>query len=245
MYMGFWDRFKPQAPTTAPTAGDNKTITMARKPGTLYYLRARNIKSGFDDVLAFDSELMRRRYIGTARESTPTPGDWYFDEYETTAEERLQQELENQRKALETSYKKDIAKLEYKIRGLQSDCRNLQAKTSGGSYLQKYNNELHANSIIKRELAEEQQKNAELLALIEAARQRKEQEQKAPAQTKSAAAILQELQADIYKVMASHDSAMLDEYAAEYQQELQQIKKKIPLQGRLVLAMIARQVNSI
>jgi hypothetical protein len=38
---------------------------------------------------------------------------------------------------------------------------------------------------------------------------------------------------------------MLDEYAAEYQQELQQIKKKIPLQGRLVLAMIQRQVNSI
>jgi hypothetical protein len=240
--MGFWDRFK--APK--PTAGDDgKTIRTAPKPGTLYFLRARNIKSGFDDILCFDSEIMRRRYIGTARESTPTPGDWYFDEYETTAESRLQEELEKQRQALTDSYKKDIAKLEYKIRGLQSDCHNLQAKTSGGSYLQKYNNELHANSIIKRELAEERQKNAELLALIEAARQRKQAEQKAPVQTKSAAAILQELQADIYKVMASHDSAMLDEYAAEYQQELQQIKKKIPLQGRLVLAMIARQINSI
>jgi hypothetical protein len=122
---------------------------------------------------------MRRRYIGTARESTPTPGDWYFTEYETTAENRLQAELENQRKALETAYKKDIAKLEYKIRELQSDCRNLQAKTSGGSYLQKYNNELHANSIIKRELAEERKKNAELLALIQQAKERKEQEQAA------------------------------------------------------------------
>jgi hypothetical protein len=245
MYMSFWDRFRPQAPTTAPAGDDGKTIRTARKPGTLYYLRARNIKSGFDDILVFDSELMRRRYIGTARESTPYPSDWYFDNWETSREERLQEELENQRKALEASYKKDIAKLEYKIRGLQSDNRNLQAKTSGGSYLQKYNNELHANSIIKRELAEERQKNAELLALIEAARQRKQAEQKAPVQTKSAAAILQELQADIYKVMASHDSAMLDEYAAEYQQELQQIKKKIPLQGRLVLAMITRQVNNI
>ena len=244
--MGFFDRFKQQAPTTAPTAGDDgKTITMARKPGTLYYLRARNVKSGFDDTLCFDSEIMRHRYIGTARESTPTPGDWYFTEYETTAEERLQQELENQRQALEKSYKQDIAKLEYKIRGLQSDCRNLQAKTSGGSYLQKYNNSQHALDIVKRELQAEKEKTAELLALIEAARQRKEQEQKAPAQTKSAAAILQELQADIYKVMASHDSNLLDEYAAEYQQELQQIKKKIPLQGRLVLAMIARQVNNI
>jgi hypothetical protein len=178
MYMGFWDRFRPSAPTPAPR-DDSKVIKTAPNSGILYYLRARNIKSGFDDILVFDSELMRRRYIGTARESTPTPGDWYFSEYETTAEERLQQELENQRKALEASYKKDIAKLEYKIRGLQSDCRNLQAKTSGGSYLQKYNNELHANSIIKRELAEERQKNAELLALIQQARQRKEQEQAA------------------------------------------------------------------
>lgn len=241
--MSFWDRFKQQAPTQG--ADDSKVIKTAPKPGTLYYLRARNIKSGFDDILCFDSEIMRRRYIGTARESTPTPGDWYFTEYETTAEERLQGELENQRKALEASYKKDIAKLEYKIRGLQSDCRNLQAKTAGGTWQQKYNNELYANSIIKRELQEERQKNAELLALIRHTKERKEQEQKAPAQTQSAASILKELQADIYKVMASHDSAMLDEYAAEYQQELQQIKKKIPLQGRLVLAMIARQVNSI
>lgn len=242
--MGFFDRFKPSAPTPTPR-DDSKTIKTAPKPGTLYYLRARNIKSGFDDVLCFDSEIMRRRYIGTARESTPTPGDWYFTEYETTAEERLQQELENQRKALDKSYKQDIAKLEYKIRGLQSDNRNLQAKTSGGSYLQKYNNELHANSIIKRDLQQERQKNAELLALIQQLKERKQAEQKAPAQTKSAAAILNALQADIYKVMATYDSAMLDEYAAEYQQELQQIKKKIPLQGRLVLAMIARQVNSI
>ena len=242
--MGFWDRFRLSAPT--PAAGDDdKTIRTAPKPGTLYYLRARNVKSGFDDVLCFDNEIMRRRYIGTARESTPTPGDWYFDEYETTAESRLQEELEKQRQALEKSYKQDIAKLEYKIRGLQSDCRNLKNDLSGGSYLQKYNNELHANSILRRDLQAERQKNAELLALIQQAKERKEQEQAAPAQTKSAAAILQELQADIYKVMASHDSAMLDEYAAEYQQELKQIKKKIPLQGRLVLAMIARQVNSI
>jgi hypothetical protein len=246
--MGVFD-FLRQRPAPTPTQGgdDGKTITMARKPGTLYYLRARNVKSGFDDILVFDSEIMRRRYIGTARESTPTPGDWYFSEYETTAEERLQQELENQRKALETAYKKDIAKLEYKIRGLQSDNRNLQAKTNGGNYLQKYNNELHANSILRRELQEEKQKTTELLAMINESIQRKKQEPPTPAptQTKSAADILKSLQADIYKVMASHDSIFLDKFAAKYQQELQQVKKRIPLQGRLVLAMIQRQVNNI
>jgi hypothetical protein len=186
---------------------------------------------------------MRRRYIGTARESTPTPGDWYFTEYETTAESRLQQELEKQRQALEKSYKHDIAKLEYKIRSLQSDCRNLQAKTAGGTWQEKYNNELYANSILRRDLQEEKQKTAELLALIQQAKERKQAEQKAPAQTKSAAAILQELQADIKIIMSTRNTDKLDEYAAEYQQELASVPKRIPLQGRLVLAMIERQIK--
>jgi hypothetical protein len=245
--MSIFDFFRRdggnQSRQTDQGGDDGKTITMARKPGTLYYLRARNIKSGFDDILVFDSEIMRRRYIGTARESTPTPGDWYFTEYETTAESRLQQELENQRKALEASYKKDIAKLEYKIRSLQSDCRNLQAKTNGGTWQEKYNNELYANSIIKRDLQAERQKNAELLALIQQVKERKQAEQKAPAQTKSAAAILQELQADIKIIMSTHNTDKLDEYAAEYQQELMSVPKRIPLQGRLVLAMIERQIK--
>ena len=247
MKMGVFDFLRRdgghQSRQTDQSGDDGKIITMARKPGTLYFLRARNIKSGFDDILVFDNDIMRRRYIGTARESTPYPADWYFNEWETTAESRLQEELENQRQALTDSYKKQIAQLEYKIHGMQSDNRNLQAKISGGTWQQKYNNELHANSILRRDLQAEKEKTAELLALIQQVKERKEVE--AQAKTKTASEILQELQADIYKVMASHDSAMLDEYAAEYQQELQQIKKKIPLQGRIVLAMIQRQVNSI
>lgn len=232
-----------QSRRTDRGADDSKVIKTAPKPGTLYFLRARNIKSGFDDVLCFDSEIMRRRYVGTARESTPYPDDWYFDEWETTAESRLQDELEKQRAALTDSYKKDIARLEYKIRGLQSDKRNLESRMAGGSYLQRYNNAVYALDVVKRDLAAEKQKTAELIAMIEAVKARKEQDVKAPAQTQSAAAILNALQADIYKVMASHDSAMLDNYAAEYAAELQQIKKRIPLQGRLVLAMINRQIK--
>jgi hypothetical protein len=241
--MGIFDFLRRDGGHQSRQTDQGETIKTAPKPGTLYYLRARNVKSGFDDILVFDSEMMRRRYIGTARESTPTPGDWYFSEYETTAESRLQEELEKQRQALEKSYKQDIAKLEYKIRGLQSDCRNLQAKTSTGTWQEKYNNELYANSIIKRDLQEERQKNAELLALIEATRQRKQAEQKAPAQTKSAAEILQELQSEIQRVMSTQNSEVLAEYTAEYQQELASVPKRIPLQGRLVLAMIERQIK--
>jgi hypothetical protein len=234
MYMGFFDRFRPSAPTTAPR-DDSNAIRTAPKPGTLYYLRARNIKSGFDDILVFDSELMRRRYIGTARESTPTPGDWYFTEYETTAESRLQEELEKQRKALETSYKKDIAKLEYKIRGLQSDCRNLQAKTSGGSYLQKYNNSQHALNIIKRDLQEERQKNAELLALIQQAREHKEHEQaQQPEQAKTWAR----------KVLAALDLSKVQSLADSLQSDPDFAKSKGNLQGRLIAYYANKIINT-
>lgn len=215
-----------QSRQTGQSGDDGKIITMARKAGTLYYLRARNIKSGFDDILCFDSDIMRRRYIGTARESTPTPGDWYFTEYETTAEERLQQELENQRQALEKSYKQDIAKLEYKIRGLQSDNRNLQAKTSGGSYLQKYNNELHANSILRRDLQEERQKNTELLALIEATQQ--------PEQAKTWAR----------KVLAALDLSKVQSLADQLASDPDFTKSKGNLQGRLIAYYANKIINT-
>jgi hypothetical protein len=202
MYMGFFDRFKAPTPTPAPR-DDGKTITMARKAGTLYYLRARNIKSGFDDILVFESEIMRRRYIGTARESTPYPSDWYFDSWETSAEKRLQAELENQRKALTDSYSKQIAQLEYKIRGLQSDNRNLQAKTNGTGQ-EKYNNELYANSLLRRDLQEEKQKNAELLALIQQAKERKEQEQAAQIEQHA-----QQKEQEQNQIIAAKESAKL------------------------------------
>jgi hypothetical protein len=237
--MGVFDFLRrdggTQSRQTDRGADDGKTITIARKPGTLYYLRARNVKSGFDDVLCFESDIMRRRYIGTARESTPYPADWYFNEWETSAEERLQQELENQRQALEKSYKQDIAKLEYKIRGLQSDCRNLQAKTSTGTWQEKYNNELYANSIIKRDLQEERQKNAELLALIQQARERKEHEQaQQPEQAKTWAR----------KVLAALDLSKVQSLADSLQSDPDFAKSRGNLQGRLIAYYANKIINT-
>jgi hypothetical protein len=43
--------------------------------------------------------------------------------------------------------------------------------------------------------------------------------------------------------MSTQNSEVLAEYTAEYQQELASVPKRIPLQGRLVLAMIERQIK--
>lgn len=235
--MSIFD-FLKQRPAPTQGADDGKTIKTARKPGTLYYLRARNIKSGFDDIVVFESELMRRRYIGTARESTPYPADWYFNEWETSAEERLQEELENQRKALTDSYAKQIAQLEYKIRGLQSDCRNLQAKTSGGTWQQKYNNELYANSILRRDLQEERQKNAEILALIQQVKERKGQEQVAQQQKQD------RKQVYARKILASLDCSKVSVLADELAQDSDFSNTQGNMQGRLIAYYANKIINT-
>lgn len=95
--MGFFsDIFHAATPARQPLA----PITMTKPDGTRYYLRARNIKSNFDDILCFDDDTNRRRYMAYARQSVPTPSSWYFDAWEESAEERLQKALDAQRNAL-------------------------------------------------------------------------------------------------------------------------------------------------
>lgn len=95
--MGFFsDIFHAARPARQPLA----PITMSKPDGKRYFLRARNIKSRFDDVLCFDDDINRRRYMSYARQSAPTPSSWYFDTWEESAEERLQKALDAQRKAL-------------------------------------------------------------------------------------------------------------------------------------------------
>jgi len=141
---------------------DYEPIQMAHKAGTLYYLRARNIHSGFEDILCFNDDINRRRYIATARESTPRPKDWYFDEWEISAEARLQEELEKQRIAITKSYEREINNLKYKIHGLQTDVRSLQGNPKtvpGGS-----TKLLRQVSDLKLALQQEQDKNRKLQA---------------------------------------------------------------------------------
>ena len=95
--MGFFsDIFHAARPARKPLA----PIAMTNPDGKRYYLRARNIKSHFDDVLCFDDDINRRRYMSYARQSVPVASSWYFDLWEESAEERLQKALDDQRKEL-------------------------------------------------------------------------------------------------------------------------------------------------
>jgi hypothetical protein len=215
-------------------------IKTAIPDGTKYYLRARNIKSMFDDTLVFDSERMRQNYIDTAKLSTPYPSDWYFNSWETTAEERLQQELETQRKALQESYKQQIAGLEYKIRLLQQDLHKAQ-KDAG--FKVKYETESHARTIEHDNYLYYKSRYDYIVSLIEQTQQRKTAES-TPTAPPDITPILTAIQKDIVKIMSTRSDKVLAKYEREYQQELERVKAGAPLQGKLVMAIIERQLNN-
>ena len=233
--MSFWDMFKPTPTPTTPTvqrpagAQNLPPIELAHKPGTLYYLRARNIYNGFDETLCFDSEIMRDRYISYARVSTGVVRDWYFDTWKVSAEERLQESLTNQREALKASYEKDIQNLQYKVKSLQADCNSLKSDAAG--YKQDYLQEYH--------------KYNELIRLIE--KVKAEKEKQAPAAPASdTKSILQAIQKDLHTILCKASPELLEQYASEYQSELDKLgKHATPLQRGLTLAIIARQLNNI
>ena len=215
--MGFFDRFKPQHPQRAPLP----ELKLAHKPGTLYYLRARNLYSGFDDILCFEDESSRQHYQQYATMGTPNPSDWYFTCWEESADERAQSALADQRKALLESFTEDKRVLEHRLRAA----------------LQKYN-ECKADK--ERIAIELQQATYDYKEY----KHKFEQLQSAPAP--DVKAILQAIQKDLHTILCKASPELLEQYASEYQSELDKLgKHATPLQRGLTLAIIARQLNNI
>ena len=92
--MSVFDIFK----TTKPARQEPAPIKLAKPDGTYYFLRLRNWKTGFDDTLQFATANDRASY---QREANALGSPWYCQTWETTAEERLQPELERQREVYE------------------------------------------------------------------------------------------------------------------------------------------------
>ena len=200
--MSFWDMFKPKQPTRQPLP----EIKLHHTDGTIYFLRARNTYTGFDDVLQFDEPIHRQHYIELARTSTPCPNDWYFDQWETTKESRLQESLEAQRTALEQSYITDINALKFQLSKINGKYKELQEQF-----------------------------------------ERVKQEQSAPTPAPPAQdtrADLIDLQKQFVHVLTCIDTSKLDSIKQQYERELKQVSARMPLQGKLVMAMLQRYINT-
>ena len=221
--MSFWDMFKPKQPTRQPLP----EIKLAHKPGTFYYLRARNLYSGFDDILCFEDEPSRTHYMEYGTMSTPNPSDWYFDCWEETAEERAQQSLTDQRNTLLQSFETDKRALEHRLRAA----------------LQKYN-ECKADK--ERIAIELQQATYDYKEYKHKFEQLQSAPAPTPASTTDTKTILQAIQKDLHTILCKANPELLEQYASEYEQELSKLgKQATPLQRGLTLAIIARQLNNI
>lgn len=220
------------------------SITTAAKEGTLYYLRVRNVYTNFDETLCFSDDTLRRKYINTAKESTPCPNDFYFDTWEETAETRLQNALQKQREELTAQYEKELNNLKYKLHTLQTDKDSLQKSA-------RYKKDFLETAIKLDDTKKELQTVTSqyeylvlqyntLLDLIKSAKDKKGNKQSA----------LQEggrlLLANITTVLITSNLSELDQFTREYKKELKGLKDSgLVLQGKLVIALVSRFVNSI
>ena len=221
---------------------DNSIIT-ATKEGTLYYLRVRNVYTNFDETLCFSNDTMRRKYINTAKQSTPFPNDFYFDTWEETAETRLQSALQKQREELTAQYENDLHNLKYKLRSLQTDKDSLQKSA-------RYKKDFLETAIKLDETKADLQKvisqyeyltlqHNTLLDLIKSTKEKKQNKESA----------LQEggrlLLIDVTTILTS-DLSELGHFRKEYKRELKGLKDSgLVLQGQLVVALVSRFVDSL
>ena len=217
--MSIFDIFRKQAPQREPLP----ELKLAHKPGTLYYLRARNLYSGFDDVLCFEDEPSRQHYMDYGTMSTPNPSDWYFDCWEETAEERAQKSLTDQRNTLLQSFETDKRALEHRLRAA----------------LQKYND---CKADKERLSAELQQATYDCNEY----KYKLEQEKQAPSSAPDAKAILCDIANQTQSILTCMDSSKLDRIASKHKEQLAKLDKlRMPLQGKLVLALIEHEINKL
>jgi len=219
------------------------SIITATKEGMLYYLRVRNTYTNFNETLCFSSDAIRRKYINTAKQSTPCPNDFYFDVWEETAETRLQSALDKQRQELTAQFEKDLHNLKYKLHTLQTDKDSLQKSA-------RYKRDFLETAIKLDDTKADLQKvtsqyeylalqHNTLLDLIKSTKDKKENKIN----------VLQEggrlLLTDITTILTS-DLSELDQFKKEYKKELKQLKDSgLVLQGQLVVAIVSRFVNSL
>ena len=241
--MGFFDRFKPQHPQRAPLP----ELKLAHKPGTLYYLRARNLYSGFDDVLCFEDESSRTHYIEYGRMSTPRPSDWYFTCWEESADERAQSALADQRKALLESFTEDKRVLEHRLRAAlqkyndsKDSIAQLQKQVESLTYdYKEYKYKYEQVQDWESKYNDIASRYNFIIDAINAKR-------KAPAAPVNTKSILQDIANQSKDILTCIDSSKLDRIASKHKEQLAKLDKlRMPLQGKLVLALIEHEINKI
>jgi hypothetical protein len=126
--MGVFSFFRAEKPARQ----EPEPIKTIPADGTKYFLRVQNPTIGHDETLTFPVKSSRDAYINELRMMR---GAWYWREWETTAEERLQPELLHQREQLEREYNREIMRLQGEIRTLTGKLAHYeQLKSEGSKY---------------------------------------------------------------------------------------------------------------
>jgi transcription-repair coupling factor (superfamily II helicase) len=159
MYMGFWDRFKPQAPTPAQTQiadsqkDKDKSVLAA---GSIYYVKWTDKSCTTSDTVKFYNERESRIFVNECKSQ-----GYYVSTWTESLHEQVQSEVDRIKAELEQIYQKDIDRLKYKLHGLKTDCRSLQSaalyKSDVGRLQSKVNALTQERDTLKRQVKQLQE----------------------------------------------------------------------------------------
>ena len=226
--MGFFDRFRPSAPTPAQTQiadsqkDKDKSVLAA---GSIFFVKWTSKDCTTSDTVKFYNEREQRIYINECKAQ-----GYYVSSWTESLHEQVQSEVDRIKAELEQIYQKDIDRLKYKLHGLKTDCRSLQSaalyKSDVGRLQSRINSLTQERDILRRQIKQLQDQ-----ASKQDNKQSQEQERK---QVKTWAR----------KIIAGLDCGKVQTLVDELANEQDFAKTKGNLQGRLIAYYAHKIINT-
>jgi chromosome segregation ATPase len=176
--MGFFDRFKPSAPTPAQTQiadsqkDKDKTVKAA---GSIFFVKWTSKDCTASDTVKFYNEHESRIFVNECKAN-----GYYVNSWIESRDAQIQAEIERVKAELDKIYKQDIERLQYQLRTARTDCQSLQAsaayKSDVGRLQSRINSLTQERDTLKRQVKQLQEHSTSTSTTDN--KQRQEQERK-------------------------------------------------------------------
>jgi uncharacterized phage infection (PIP) family protein YhgE len=226
--MGFFDRFRPSAPTPAQTQiadsqkDKDKSVLAA---GSIYYVKWTDKSCTTSDTVKFYNEHESWIFVNECKSQ-----GYYVSTWTESLHEQVQSEVDRIKAELDKIYKQDIERLQYQLRTARTDCRSLQASAAYKSDVGKLQSKVNALTQ-ERDSLKHQIKQLQEQASKQDNSKNQEQERK-------------QVKALARKILAALDCSKVSVLAEELEHDKDFAKTKGNLQGRLIAYYAHKIINT-
>jgi uncharacterized phage infection (PIP) family protein YhgE len=225
--MGFFDRFRPSAPTPTQTQiadsqkDKDKTVKAA---GSIYYVKWTSKDCTASDTVKFYNEHESRIFVNECKSQ-----GYYVSTWTESLHEQVQSEVDRIKADLQQIYDKEISRLQYALKTARTDCRSLQAsaayKSDVGRLQSRVNALTQERDTLKRQVKQLQEHSTSTTD------NSKSQERK-------------QVKALARKILAALDCSKVSVLAQELEHDKDFSNMKGNMQGRLIAYYAHKLINT-